>query len=144
MPDLRFFEWDYDNDLVTEFERSGDCNGCGACCMGLIRFMVAGGDTLKANHNPRNGGPTTDGAGVWLSVAVGGKARYFKMVSIEKTDHRCSMLTTDNKCRIHLGKSLFSRAWPMNPSQIEPFDRCSYAFREVGRWKISEPEADRA
>lgn len=141
---MRFYEWNYDTDTLIEYERDGECNGCGACCMGVITFQVTGGEAFKAIHNPHNGGPTTDEKGVWLSISVGDKRRFFKMVSIEKTDHRCPMLTDDNHCRIHAGKYLFSRAWPMNPSQVRAFEKCSYTFREIGRWKISELEAERA
>src|SRR5258708_38281316 len=36
----RFFKWDFDNKEVIEYERIGECNGCGQCCAARIAYKV--------------------------------------------------------------------------------------------------------
>lgn len=40
MDGMRYFEFDIDSHTVTEYERIGECNGCGACCRELVEFYV--------------------------------------------------------------------------------------------------------
>lgn len=133
-----FYEWDYSNDVCIAWEREGECNGCGQCCMVTISFIVAN-RSGSIRHDPKNGGLGTDQKGVWFAIPVGeDKYRYFKMIGIEKSDHRCAALTQDNRCSVHTGKPLLHRSWPMNPRQVTPFEQCSYTFRETARWSISK------
>jgi hypothetical protein len=138
---MRYLEWDFDNDLLIEYERLGECNGCGQCCKAVIHFTAANFNS-PVRHNPRNGGPTTDNQGVWTAVMnEQGQTRFFKITAIEDIpDHACGRLTDDNRCRIQTGKPRICTAWPISPSQVAPFGQCSYTFREIERWKISEPE----
>lgn len=43
----RFIEWDYNTGTATEYARSGECNGCGACCQTLIRGIVSLADPSR-------------------------------------------------------------------------------------------------
>lgn len=139
MVDAHYFEIDYDADSVTEYERQGECNGCGECCIAVIKFMVAGELQKRQGWDSRNGGETTDGKGKWQGVWINNRWRFFKLMSVENDPaHRCPMLSQDNRCRIHAGKNLLSREWPMAPTQVEPFKNCSYSFREVRRATIEE------
>jgi hypothetical protein len=144
-PIMRFFEWDYDADSVVEYARDGECNECGACCSVLIKFAPY--PTGQGQLNPilgwdsRNGEFINARKGKITEVRVGGKSRYFYDITITDEPERCAMLTDDNRCRVHLGKRLLSRAWPITPDQVAAFKDCSYTFREIGRWKISEVES---
>jgi Fe-S-cluster containining protein len=139
----RFFEWDYDNGVVVEYERLGECNGCGACCMAVIQFAVAG--RLNGSNNDwatvGNGGPATSGKGVWSEIHVGGKRRFFQIADVDRNaNHRCENLAEDNRCTIQQSKPLFHKAWPMSPRQVTPFELCSYSFREIARWPLEIPQ----
>src|SRR5450432_224028 len=137
---VRFFEWDYDHNTVVEYERLGECNSCGDCCTALIRFFITG--QVKGAENEwqtaANGGTTTTAQGVWTEVRKGNQRRFFNMGESTPNVMRCSHLSEDNRCDIHFTKPLLHKAWPMSPSQIVPFERCSYSFREVARRPIAE------
>ncbi len=147
-PPARFFEWDYAQGVVILYERLGECNSCGDCCMAAIRFAVAG--RLAAGNTPwavvGNGGPDTDGHGIWSEVSVSesamnqgdsGQRRFFKITDVTPGSAPCEQLTEDKRCKIHDTKPLFHKSWPMSPRQVTPFERCSYAFRELARWPIA-------
>jgi hypothetical protein len=145
---VRYFEWDYENNVVIEYEREGDCNGCGDCCMAVIRFYVTArtnpDDKHTAWQEAGNGGVTTTGKGVWNEIQIGGKRRFFQLQEVTPEAHRCNHLTEDKRCDIHFTKPLFHKVWPMAPSQVSPFERCSYSFREIDRRPITEPQKPRA
>lgn len=137
-----FIEWNYETGTATEYRRDGDCNQCGQCCMTYISFF-AGKRSGKNNHN---GGSATDGVGVWNEVRnQHGTRRYFKINEINHNilDQRCPMLRRGNKpgeyaCSVQKTKLRICKSWPMSPSQVEPFDKCSYTFVPVRSWKFDD------
>jgi Fe-S-cluster containining protein len=135
---LIFYEWDYDAGVVIAYERLGECNGCGDCCMAAIQFAVTGrlgqGSTPWEEHG--NGGSSTTAQGVWSEVRVGGQRRFFRVNDSKPGSDRCKNLTEDLRCNIHFTKPLFHKSWPTAPRQIMAFERCSYTFREVARWPL--------
>lgn len=140
---MTYTEWDFDNDIVTVYERHGECNGCGACCATVIRFATnnrgLGQPNPISGWDPRNGEfSSISHSGVVNEVQVGGRRRFFMNIEITDEPYRCSMLTADNRCMIHVGKHLLSREWPLSPKQVTPFPECSYTFEILGQWKISE------
>ena len=138
---VRYFEMDMDEKLVTEYERAGDCNGCGACCTAVITFQVSGTITADLKiWDARNGGNAPGTEGKWQGVLVNGKYRFWRMtdVNYDNPNGKCSMLSDSNRCKIHIGKSLLSRQWPMSPSQVDPFPECSYSFQVKQQWTLSE------
>jgi Fe-S-cluster containining protein len=142
---MRYFEWDFDNDIVIEYARSGECSECGACCMAVIRFNAFNKGIGKTNPilgwDNRNGEFINPASGVVNDLEINGKHRYFWNVRVTNEPYvACTMLSEDKRCKIHLGKHLLSRAWPMSPKQVTPFAECTYMFEEIGRWKISELE----
>lgn len=143
----RYVEWDYDNDTVTTWERSGECSECGECCMAVIRFHGFNKGVGKTNPilgwDSRNGEFIHPGSGVVNEVEVNGKRRYFWNVVVTDEPYvACTMLSEDKRCKIHLGKHLLSRVWPMSPRQVTPFDKCTYTFTQICQFKISELIAD--
>src|SRR5712691_7519931 len=72
-PQNQFYEWNYDEGVVILYERLGECNGCGDCCMAAIQFAVAGRLThgSKPWEQHGNGGSDTTASGVWSEVRVG-------------------------------------------------------------------------
>lgn len=137
MSDLRYYRWDFDNREMVQYERQGECNGCGACCRALISFRVAG--NLK-DVDPRD--LSYEGAvhvGVWAEVTDGIRRRLFTVQEITPEVKRCSALSEDNKCTVHnLDKPRICEVWPVTPDQVTPFPECSYSFTEIGRWKLED------
>ncbi len=138
---MHFYKHDYANDTLIKYERQGECNMCGQCCMALIAYKLAGKRTK--GHAPMS--ITTDWDGVWSEVAQGKIRRFAKLPDVSKSgDHICPAFRF-NGCTHHAKKSLRMKgdlalcaAWPVIPEHVEAFDECSYTFNEVGRWKISE------
>lgn len=139
---IEYYKFDFDECVVIRYERDGECNGCGLCCKYLIRFEGEERGFGKANPvtgwDPRNGDLRLYQGGITNAVVVNGKWRYFRNVEIMGEYQPCRRLTDDNKCKIHMGKHLLSRAWPMSPEQASEFPECSYSFREVERKTMDE------
>lgn len=145
MDETQYYEWDYTTRTVIQYERQGECNGCGACCKAHIEFRTSIRPDLPPNvrmegdPEPREGGAYTTGKGIWSEVRLpDGRRRFFEVYEIKPDTGRCSQLGEDNKCTMHLSKLLICSGWPFAPSQVAPFPECSYSFVEVGRWNISE------
>jgi Fe-S-cluster containining protein len=139
MPRLRFFEWNFDLDTVIEYERTGDCNGCGACCLHVIKWQVF--QRSKRQEQSFKNGMAVDEVfsdGVWTEFRTGSTRRFFWGLITTDEAHRCPALTEDKRCSVHTGKSQICSVWPLTPKDIAPFPECSYQFREVSRQKISE------
>lgn len=139
---MRFYRWDYDNDTLIEYEREGECNMCGQCCMAYIFYRVAGKRTPGKSSAMGDG---VDGTGVWAGVSQGRMTRYVKLLEVSNIGGQACPAYRFNGCTEHAKKSLrmdgklaLCAAWPMIPDQVELFDECSYSFVEIGRWKISD------
>jgi Fe-S-cluster containining protein len=133
----RYIRWDYDNKIATEFERQGDCNGCGACCRALIEFRVHGN---LQDDDPRNlgDGVAVDAEGIWAEVSDDENRRYFQVTTIDHhpEEKPCSKLGEDKKCMVHFDKPRICSVWPVIPDQVTPFPDCSYSFNEIQRWQF--------
>ena len=140
---MRFLKWDYDKDVVIEYKRFGECNGCGACCMTFIQYQMAG----KMTKYPIAMGTGTSESGVWAELRHKGMHRFMRILKIgaRGINTPCSSLAAEGQCSVHTEKSLSLRgkfalckAWPIIPEHVMEFQKCSYTFSEIGRWKISE------
>jgi Fe-S-cluster containining protein len=131
---IRFFEWDYTRNVVTEYHREGTCNRCGACCRATIPFV--------SQREPHGGPSSTGGKGAWLEADDGGKGVWleaddggvhylFKIRFIERGNSRCNALQEDHKCAVHDSKFPICRYWPLSPSCLEAFPECTYLFTEI-------------
>lgn len=139
----RFFELDNDAGVVIEYERLGECNGCGMCCMEQVAFAIGGKDVpqgwdFRNGWHPVNKGKSSgvlvNGHWRWFSNFVFGGNPNFKA---------CHNLSADKRCKIHLGKTLLSRAWPITPDHAAAFSECSYTFQEINRWPMDDFFSDR-
>lgn len=137
MSDIRYFSWDYDTNTAIEYERLGECNGCGACCYARVEFHLS--SPLPDYHE---GGTTTDETGIWIEWASGDQRRFFKFKPVDTSQYeKCSMLNYDNRCRLHAyaAKKLIQSGWPFCSDNVSPFRECSYSFREINRFTF-EPK----
>ena len=134
--------WDYDNDVVIEYKRLGECNGCGQCCLAYIEYDMAG--NLIGSTDGCSVGDASGEGGVWHEVKEGKNRWFIRLKRVDLNKSRCPSLLEDNRCAYHTEKSAakgfipLCDIWPMGPEQVIPFDQCSYQFEEVGRWVISE------
>lgn len=138
-----YTEWDYDNNVVTKYKRTGECNGCGDCCRSLIEFVAHPNEIPDAyNDYPdiRDGGVYTDEQGVWHQVInENGEKRLFKINKIEEVGTRMPCLALNpetNMCTMHFDKNLLCKGWPFSPKQVTPFKNCSYVFEVEETWDI--------
>lgn len=133
----RFLKWDYDNGVVVEYARTGDCNGCGACCQTIIRFDLL---TLKGEApDPKAGSGTTDYKGVWAEYNDGATRRFFRFHEQPRSAvyHRCPVFSMHkSRCTHYDARGLICSGFPFIPENVERFAECSYQFEEIGRWAI--------
>ena len=142
----RYLEWDCDRQVVIEYRREGECNGCGDCCRAMICMAaprianVIGADALQ--ESARNGLQAINGIGIWNELNAAGDRRFFRFTEIDVSEktmqgHACAWLA-DNKCTEHHQKVRVCWGWPFAPSHVAPFPRCSYKFLEIGRWPMEK------
>lgn len=137
---VRYITWDYDNGVAIEYERSGECNGCGACCMAMVAFNIKG-VKWETNHDAGMLGTQTDGTGLWHEIRRGSLRRMYGHVDITEGT-ACSQLDENFRCKIYDARPLLHTTWPISPFQVTPFKDCSYSFTEIGRWPIDECPVD--
>lgn len=136
---LRYIDWDCDNHIAIEYERSGECNGCGACCLTTIRFNI------QQSKHPQQGGKGVTDKGIWTEISRGHVRRFFQFLPVDPSVYsRCPMLGyDDHKCLLHeKGKVLVQSEWPFSPQNVTPFPTCSYSFREINRWAFEVPQVE--
>ncbi len=132
-PDARYTEYNYDTHEIVEYRRFGECCGCGDCCRTLV---VLNGFARRRGQDPRRDSYTDDRRGVWGKVEQPGKSDFIMSVlSIGplNSEKPCPELLPDNRCDIQSIKYRLSAEWPLLPSQVTPFPKCSYAFVEISR-----------
>lgn len=136
-----FYEWNFGTDEAIQYQRNGECNECGQCCIALIGMRTAF-DRSKGESGGRNGGTGTTEKGVWSEIKIDNVSRYYQVMEIDtkNAEHRCPKLSRENKCTEHFDKENICKDWPMSPGQVKPFSDCSYSFEEIGRWNIGELE----
>ncbi len=125
-----FLEWDYDQGVLTEWIRKGECNGCGDCCASLIQMRTIGGP------DGRWAGLATDGRGVWAEASDGKKAYFLQTVKMEGPGSHVCPEYVEGKCRIHAVKPTICRVWPIHPAQVKAYPRCSYTFERGRAWRL--------
>lgn len=143
MAKTHYREWNYDTGKITEYARSGECNGCGDCCIALIRYRFA---RLKGRKGGNWGhmGIGTSHKGIWYEIKEGKRSRTMQPLetAMRPRKEACSMLQENNQCAVHDQKdwkrdiATLCDVWPINPEQIKPFDKCSYVFTVIGEWDI--------
>jgi hypothetical protein len=145
----RFIKWDYNNGIGIEYERTGECNGCGDCCKTRIEYDGVG--KLTNNKGAGRMGTTTDAVGIWSEYCTPRMRRFIKLRKIGevgKAEEICPLLINGH-CSMHLHKSLLigeegalCLAWPIIPEHVELFKKCSYNFKEINRWKIGDNQKE--
>jgi hypothetical protein len=145
----QYITWDYDAGIATEYERHGECNGCGQCCRAVITSGLAGlwGEESFEDKPYGRVGIGTDEHGKWCEVAEDGNRWFIRIQSIEKPEnYHCEALGEDNRCAVHALKDRFADKftlcdiWPMGPDHVTPFDQCSYSFEKIAEWPIEKDE----
>ena len=141
MTTVNFYTWDYDRQVVETWERSGDCNGCGDCCLGEVTYIFQRRDiNEQIDMRETGGGYVLDGTGVWLEAHNGDQRLFRKFSKYEPTSKVCPHLA-DHKCALHaLGKPMLCQLWPISPLEIAAFPRCSYTFRLARSDAIPPPD----
>ena len=132
-----FIDWDYDKNIATKYERTGECNRCGDCCYMHIGIQVANNDgDISAQDS---GGDTTDGSGRWSEVGDKDEDREFVRFKPRPEVKRraCSTLLRDeNACSLNGDKPWCCTVFPTAPSDIAALENCSYEFIELDKWEI--------
>lgn len=138
----RFIKWDFDHNVAIEYERLGECNNCGECCIEIVKYRHIG----ELTEGPAGiMGNRIKPEGVWSEYSEGDKRRFAGLP--RKTGERkpCEFLVNGH-CAIHANKSMDENtmcwAWPIIPEHVEMLPQCSYTFREINRWQIIPTQKD--
>lgn len=134
----RYIEWDYERGIATEYERHGECNGCGDCCRSEVAFdfQKLAADEPNGAGRERGGGASTDGQGVWQEVDDGNQRTFRRLRGIWFCDQPCSQLGPGDHCVIHQSKPKFCALWPVSPRDTISFPMCGYSFCKLREWEI--------
>jgi len=133
---MRYREWDMDNDLVTEYERHGECLRCGECCRHRIEVQYSKHDD---KYHPGI-------HGVWNEVSGNGHYFCVQLTSIDPErvigmgNNPCWALTDDNLCSKHdllAEHHELCHQWPLAPRCLEHFPGCGYSFTKIREVAIS-------
>ena len=131
----KFYLWDYDRGEVTQYLRLGECNGCGDCCRGKVKFSVV--DLYEPDY-PKHGGMATSGEGLWAEARWNGKRVFYRMRGYEDHAYGCNWLDENGRCSSYETRFFLCEVWPLSPHDIVSFPNCSYSFKELGCWKFDE------
>jgi Fe-S-cluster containining protein len=123
--------YDWSAEEIITYERSGDCNGCGACCIYDTRI-----ETFRP-FKPVGGTPPAptraeDYTAKWGTLPGEDILYEFKPSLRAK---RCKYYQ-EGKCFLmqHFEyKPKPCEVFPLIPEDIALFDECSYSFKEISR-----------
>ena len=123
------YKWDYTRRIVSTYERTGDCNGCGICCTENIQVLVL---DRTDKGDPRDGADGTDQKGVWWEIRnEKGERRFYGSMTIGAGKPQCPYLNGQKRCNCYSRRPTYCRVWPMSPYDTLLFRQCSYSFRLV-------------
>lgn len=139
----RYIEWDFESNKAAEYKRTGECNGCGQCCVALIRYRVARFKGRKTDNWGRLGCGANN-KGTWYEVRDGKRRRAMQHIEIamRPREEACPSLNADNKCGVHSEHDwkrdihTLCDVWPINPEQVKAFSECSFSFEKIAEWDI--------
>ena len=123
---------------LVEYERLGECNGCGECCgndhsiIYRVQVHFAHKETEDDNYDPFKK-DWTEWEGYTL-IWSQGLWWFFKVIEVGKPNEPCSCQDPETKlCSIWKTEEwpAICRYWPFRPSDMEPFPNCSFSFRRV-------------
>jgi len=121
---------------LVEYERVGECNGCGDCCEAkhtiCYQVQVAGDtklDTKLDTDEPGDDFATHEG---WTCLWAQGVWWWWFVYDDDEDRQRCSRLDAETRrCTCWMDTIDFPaicRYWPVHPKNIERFPRCSFSF----------------
>jgi len=140
---LKYYDWDYVNGVCIQYRRTGECRKCGKCCLSSVHYGAV--KPYRAG-NMRNGGPATDGGGLWHEIHIGRRGYFFKLGSV------AALANNEPKCggfdelsglcleHEHPGRGRICTLWPFSPKCLEHFPGCGYSFEEIDRWNMDDLE----
>jgi Fe-S-cluster containining protein len=134
------YHWDYDQKLVIQYLRQGQCSKCGSCCKGYLPVSVV---NRYDPDNPLRGGKSTTGKGIWIEVNHNGQRVFFKTGIFQPREKVCNHLNENNECASYFQRPLFCQEFPLSPDNIMAFPECTYSFEKVGEWTFHQLGIDR-
>lgn len=133
---IRYYQYDFDKGIITEYARRGQCLRCGDCCRAEITFEWAGD---KVRGNGKNGGCAVDGRDLWQVVEDEEELRCYKVTGFIGWNMRCGSLGDGNLCIEHdkpPSRHGICQDWPMGPKCNEDLPTCGFTFETIGNWHL--------
>lgn len=128
--------WTVENGKLVLYERTGQCNKCGACCCTrtITYQMEVGFASGKREDDGERDYDWSSREG-WSMFVAQGIWWYFKVTSIEEKspgDTVCDRLV-DGLCNVWRGDDFrpICRYWPFHPSNVKAFPECGFRFKKV-------------
>jgi Fe-S-cluster containining protein len=134
------FHWDYDQKLVIQYLRQGQCSKCSSCCQGHLPICVV--DKYDPDI-PQQGGKSTTGKGIWIEVNHKQNRVFFNTGEFQPRQKVCNHLNDKNECASYFQRPLFCQEFPLSPDNIIAFPECTYTFKKIGEWSFHQLGIDR-
>ena len=125
--------WIVEEGHLVSYERGGECNQCGECC--CKHSIQVSMQSIHDREDTENGdlSQLSDYEG-WSALHDGDRWYWFKTISVSKGSEVCDALDPETHlCTIWQDEEEFKpvcRYWPWHPSDILPFERCSFYFEK--------------
>jgi Fe-S-cluster containining protein len=131
---VQFIRWDWEQNLAICYERTGECNRCGDCCKAVINVAVPNYSHSEKNDEDKRG------MDIWVETYPDKNlpeiSRGLIRFSATRDKTRCYALAPKNTCSLNGEKPWVCTIWPTCPDDIRFFNRCSYSFIEINKWKF--------
>ena len=121
--------WIVENGQEVKYTRTGECNGCGECCLKKIAYRIATVDSKQQKKKAE--GSLADWEG-WAVTSWHRIDWWVKATTQEEEMPPCQYLK-DKRCELW-GTNDFPAIcalWPMQPSDIAAFPNCGFRIERA-------------
>jgi len=127
--------WIVEDGQFALYERRGQCNRCGECCCnhGIQVSMQIRSNEDREEREDVDPSWLSEYEG-WSAIQEEGRWYWFKTTCISLRDESCDAYDPETHlCTIWQEKDFkpVCKFWPWHPSDILPFERCSFYFERV-------------
>lgn len=124
--------WIVENGQFVLYERRGECNQCGECCChhNIQVSMQIGSNEDREEIEEEDSSWPLEYEG-WSAIHDGDRWYWFKTTCISRKEGSCEAYDPETHlCTIWQSEDFkpVCRYWPWHPSDILPFEKCSFYF----------------
>ena len=129
--------WIVEDGQLVQYERTGQCNQCGACCCThtISYSMSCTLRTPSRQVTEKDSDQDWAGSEGWSALYAQGVWWWFNVTEIEDKPDPCPGFSVETKrCTRWEDMEDFPpicRYWPVNPKDIAKFPQCGFSFERT-------------